>query len=148
MSILESGKSFFEQHLFMSVKSVHILHLLFFFLTITTFANQVGYWTSCMNHMSNSLWTSTFVVMTFFSDILRSFCFLGFEGFTWSMCSIMLLLTPVRSKVCHAKTSLFLCWNESSSACSSDDRSWEIIIVLSGTLGSSGTLGFTFWLNN
>jgi hypothetical protein len=46
----------------------------------------------------------------------------------------------VRSEVCHAKTSLFLSKNESSSISSSDDSSWEIINVLLGTLGSSGTL--------
>jgi hypothetical protein len=52
----------------------------------------------------------------------------------------MPLLTPVRSEVCHAKTSLFLSRNESSSISSSHERSWEIINALFGTLGSSDTL--------
>jgi hypothetical protein len=51
----------------------------------------------------------------------------------------MLLLTPVRSEVCHVKTPLFLSKNESSSISSSSDTSLEIIIVLSGILGSSRT---------
>jgi hypothetical protein len=52
----------------------------------------------------------------------------------------MLLLTPVRLEVFHAKTSLFLSKNERSFVSSLGDRSYEIIIVLSGTLGSRGTL--------
>jgi hypothetical protein len=52
----------------------------------------------------------------------------------------MLLLTPVRSEVCHAKTSLFLSRNESNLVSSSRDRSWEIITIIYGTLGSKGTL--------
>jgi hypothetical protein len=43
LSILESGKPFFGQHLLKSVKSMHILHFPFFFLTMTMFANHVGY---------------------------------------------------------------------------------------------------------
>jgi hypothetical protein len=38
------------------------------------------------------------------------------------------------------KISLFLSRNESSLVSSSTVRSWEIIIVLFGTLGSEGTL--------
>jgi hypothetical protein len=41
----------------------------------------------------------------------------------------------MRSEVCHAKTSLFLSKNESSSASSLGDKSYEIITVLSDTLG-------------
>jgi hypothetical protein len=52
----------------------------------------------------------------------------------------MSLLKPIRSEVCHAKTSLLLSSNESSSFSSLDDRSCEIITALSGTLGSNGTL--------
>jgi hypothetical protein len=52
----------------------------------------------------------------------------------------MLLLTPVRSEVFQVKTSLSLSRNESSSTSYSGDRSWVTIIVLFGTLGSSGTL--------
>jgi hypothetical protein len=52
----------------------------------------------------------------------------------------MLLLTPVRSEVFHANTSLFLSRNERSFISSLGDKSYEVIIVLWGTLGSSGTL--------
>jgi hypothetical protein len=66
------------------------------------------------------------------------------EGLTWSLCSIILLLTPVRSEVFHAKTSLFLSKNESNSVSSSTVRSWEIITILPGTLGSRGTFPVSY----
>jgi hypothetical protein len=56
---------------------MRIHHLLFYFLIITTFANQVGYMTSRINPASNSLCTSAFAAATFSFDILWSFCFLG-----------------------------------------------------------------------
>jgi hypothetical protein len=71
---------------------------------------------------------------------VKLFLFSFAEGLTWSLCSIILLLTPMRSEVCLAKISLFLSRNESSLVSSFGDKSWEIIIVLSGTLGPSGTL--------
>jgi hypothetical protein len=51
----------------------------------------------------------------------------------------MLLLTPVKSLVLHAKMLLFLFRNESNSVSSSGDKSWEIITTLSGALRSRGT---------
>jgi hypothetical protein len=66
---------------------------------------------------------------------------LGFvEGLTYNLCSIMSLLTPIRSEVLHVNTSLFLYKNESNSVSSSAVQSWEIVTTLSGTLGSSGIL--------
>jgi hypothetical protein len=53
LSILDRGKSSFGQHLFKSVKFVHILHSPFFFLTMTMFANHVGYWTRMKPTSSN-----------------------------------------------------------------------------------------------
>jgi hypothetical protein len=77
-----------------------------------------------MKPASSNLCTFAFAIAIFSSDILQSFCFLGFvEGLTWSLCSIILLLTHVRSEVFHVKTSLFLFKNESSSVSSSDVRS-------------------------
>jgi hypothetical protein len=102
---------------------VHILHLTFFFFTMTTFASQIGYWISRMKHVSSNLWTSTLAIATFLSNILGSF-----------------LLTSMRSKVFHTKTSMFLSKNNSNSVSSSSERSWEIITTLSGTLGYRGTL--------
>jgi hypothetical protein len=94
-----------------------------------------------MNHVSNSLWTSAFAAATFLSNILRSLCLLGFaEGLTCSFCSIMSLLTTIRSEVLHANTSLFLSRNDNNSVSSFDVKSWDIITVLSGTLESSGIL--------
>jgi hypothetical protein len=72
---------------------------------------------------------------------LRSLFFLGLvEGLTYNLCSIISLLTPVRSEVFHANTSLFLTRNENYSASSLDVKSWDIITILFGTLGSSRTL--------
>jgi hypothetical protein len=59
----------------------------------------------------------------------------------------MLLLTPVRSEVFYVKTSLLLSKNDNNLISSSGERSCEIIIALSGSLGSRGTLCFTLWLN-
>jgi hypothetical protein len=66
---------------------------------------------------------------------------LGFtKGLTCSLCSIISLLTPVRSEGFHASTSLFLSRKESNLVSSLDVKSWEIITVLSGTIMSNGTL--------
>jgi hypothetical protein len=59
-------------------------------------------------------------------------------GFTYNLCSMMSLLTPMRSKVDHAKMSLFLSRNANSSACSSGPVSVPRHTTLSGTLGSKG----------
>jgi hypothetical protein len=66
---------------------------------------------------------------------------LGFAfGLTCSLCSITYLLTPIKSKVDQAKTSLFMSMNRRSSACSSGLILAPMHTVLSGTLGSSATL--------
>jgi hypothetical protein len=76
----------------------------------------------------------------FSSGIFLSFCFLGFaQGLTLSLCSMMLLLTPIRSEVVQAKTSLFLSRNDSSSISSFGERSCATSTVLSGTHRSSVT---------
>jgi hypothetical protein len=126
--------------LFKFVKSIHIRHFPFFFLTMTMFASHVGYWTPLMKHVSKNLWTSTLAAEFFSSDILRSFCFFGFaEELICSLCSMMLLLTLVMSKVDQAKTSLFLSRNDSSYTSSSDERSYATNTKFSGTIGYSMT---------
>jgi hypothetical protein len=118
-SILARGKSSFGQHLLRSIKSVHIHHSEFFLWTITTLVNHCGYVTSLMNSASNRCCTSAFAAFIFSSDILRSFCFLGFVfGLTYNLCSITSLLTPIKSEVDQGKTSLFLSRNCSNSTCS------------------------------
>jgi hypothetical protein len=140
-SILVRGKLSFGQHLLMSVKSVHIHQFSFFLRTITTLANHCGYATSLTNPASNRHCTSAFIASIFSSDILRSFCFLGFTfGLTYNLCSITSLLTPIKSEVDQAKTSLFLSSNCSSSACSCGLISALMHTVMSGTLGSSANL--------
>jgi hypothetical protein len=140
-SILVRGKSSFGQHLLRSVKSVHIHHFPFFLRTITTLANHCGYVTSLINPASNRHCTSAFTTSIFSSDILRSFCFLGFAfGLTCSLCSIIYLLAPIKSEVDQVKISLFLSRNYRSFACSSELILALMHTVLSGTLGSSATL--------
>jgi hypothetical protein len=93
-----------------------------------------------MKHVSKNLWTSTLAAEFFSSDILRSFCFFGFaEELICSLCSMMLLLTLVMSKVDQAKTSLFLSRNDSSYTSSSDERSYATNTNFSGTIGYSMT---------
>jgi hypothetical protein len=123
-----------------SVKSVHICHFPFFLRTITTLANHYGYLTSLINPTSNRRCTSSFVASIFSSDILRSFCFLGFAfGLTCSLCSITSVLTHIKSEVDYPKISLFLSRNCRSSACSTGPISAPMHIVLSGILGLSAT---------
>jgi hypothetical protein len=77
-----------------------------------------------MKFVFSNLRTSTLAVATFSLDILQSFFFHDFlEGLTWSLCSIMLLLTPVRSEVFHAKTSMLLSRNDGNSFSPSSERS-------------------------
>jgi hypothetical protein len=141
-SILVREKSSFRQHLLRSVKSIHIHHFLFFLRTITTLANHCGYVTSLMNPASNRSCTSTFAASIFSSDILRSFCFLGFMlGLTSNLCSITSLLTPIKSEVNQAKISLFLSRNCNNSTCSCGLISTLMHTVMSGTVGSSASLG-------
>jgi hypothetical protein len=140
-SILARGKLSLGQQLLRSVKSMHIRHFPFFPRTITMLANYCGYVTSLINRTSNRRCTSTFTASIFYSDILWSFCFLGFAfGLTYSLCSITSLLTPIKLEVDQAKTSLFLSRNYRSFACSSGLISAPMHTILSGTLGSSTTL--------
>jgi hypothetical protein len=68
-------------------------------------ANHCGYVTSLINSASNRRCTSAFVASILSSDILQSFCFLGFAfGLTCSLYSITSLLTPIKSEVDQTKT--------------------------------------------
>jgi hypothetical protein len=72
---------------------------------------------------------------------MRSFCFLGIvKGLTYNLCSIISLLTPIRSEVLHVNMSLFLSRSEISCASSLGAKSLDIITVFSGTLKSSETI--------
>jgi hypothetical protein len=96
-SILVKENSSFGQHLLRSVKSVHIHQFPFFLRTITMFANHCRYVTSLINPASNMRCTSTFTTFIFSSDILRSFCFLGFAlGLTCNLCSITYQMSHIK----------------------------------------------------
>jgi hypothetical protein len=140
-SILAREKSSVKQHLFRSVKSMHIHQFPFFLQTITTLANHCRYVTSLIIPASNKRCTSAFVASIFSSDILQSSYFLGFAFvLTCNLCMITSLQTPIKSKVDQAKTSLFLSKNCTSFACSCGLILALMHIVLSGTLGSSANL--------
>jgi hypothetical protein len=104
-------------------------------------ANHCRYVTSLINPTCKRRCTSTFTASIFSSDILRSLCFFGFAfGLTCNLCSITSPLTPTKLEVDQAKTSLFLSRNYSSSTCSCGLISARMHTVLTGTLGSSGSL--------
>jgi hypothetical protein len=122
-SILRKGNSSFGHALMRSVKSIHILHFLLAFFTITVLASHSGYVTSLISPALRSLLTSFLAPSALSLDIFRSFCFLGLmAGSTLSECSITSLLTPQRSLVYQAKTFLLLNRNFSKVfSCSSDN---------------------------
>jgi hypothetical protein len=108
-SIHGNGNSSFGHALLRSVKSIHILHFPLAFFTITMLASHSGYVTSLITPALRSLFTSFRAPSALSSDIFRSLCFLGLkDGSTLSECSMTSLLTPQRSLVVQAKTSLLL----------------------------------------
>ena len=110
LSILGSRYESFGQDLFRSVKSTHIRHFPFFFLTITTLDSHSGYWTGLMTPTSSNLYTSTFAASALSMDIFLTFCFLGFAPFaTFKLCCARSWLTPWRSFADQANMSWFLC---------------------------------------
>jgi hypothetical protein len=82
-SILAREKSSVRQHLFRSVKSMHIHQFPFFLQTITTLANHFRYVTSLIIPASNKRCTSAFVAFVL----------------TCNLCMITSLQTPIKSKV-------------------------------------------------
>jgi hypothetical protein len=122
-SILGCGNSSFGHALLRSVKSIHILHFPLAVFTMIVLANHSGYVTSLITPALRSLFTSFHAPSALSSDIFRSLYFLGLKDeSTLSECSIMSLLTPQRSLVVQAKTSLLLNKNLSKVfSCSSDN---------------------------
>jgi hypothetical protein len=85
--------------------------------------------------------TSALAGSVFSSDILRSRCFFRrTEGSMPRPCSMTVQLTPTRSRVDQAKTSLFLVRQEMSFSSSCEVRSSLITTVCLGVAGSRGTV--------
>ena len=124
-----------------SVKSTHIRHFLFFFLTMTTLANHFGYCTSLITLASNSLFTSALAASAHSVDIFLSFCFLGFDPWeTFKLCYANSWLTPYKSLADKAKM-LLLSWRKSKSrSLSSWARSVPVCTHLSGASLDNGVL--------
>jgi hypothetical protein len=77
----------------------------------------------------------------FFVKHFRSFCFLGRTAGSMSMlCSMMVRLTPTRSRADHAKMSLLRLRQERSLSSSTAKRSSLIKIVCLGVAESRGTV--------
>jgi hypothetical protein len=93
-----------------------------------------------MKLASNRQCTSTLAASVFSSDILRSRCFFGrTEGSMPRPCSMMVRLTPTRSRADQAKTSLFQERQEMSFSSSREVRYSLIMTVCLGVAGSRGT---------
>jgi hypothetical protein len=83
--------------------------------------------------------TSALAASVFSSDILRSHCFFGrTEGSMPRPCSMMVWLTPIRSRADQAKTSLFWERQQMSFSLSREVRSSLITTVCLGIAGSMG----------
>jgi hypothetical protein len=82
-----------------------------------------------MNHASKSLWTSAFAAATFSSDILWSLFFPGFaDGLAYNLCSIMSLLTTIRSEVQTSGVLIayvIACSSKTSGACALSRRNLQ-----------------------
>jgi hypothetical protein len=77
----------------------------------------------------------------FSSNIFCNFCFLGrTEESMPKLCSIIMRLTPTRSRADHAKTSLLRLRQERSLSSSSGKRSSLTITICLGVMGSRGTV--------
>ena len=102
-SILGSGKLSLGQALFRSVKSTHILHLLFFFFTRTMFATHSGYLTSRIDLAASSLDTSSFIAALLSRLKLLLFCTAGLLlSFTARSCEIT--RDKIRHKMRHKRS--------------------------------------------
>jgi hypothetical protein len=96
--------------------------------------------TGLINLASSSPLTSAFTASAFSFDILWSFYFpRRMDGSVLRLCSIIVQLTPIRSKADQAKTSLLRLRQDSSLDSSSVERSSPIRTVWFGTEASSGT---------
>jgi hypothetical protein len=85
--------------------------------------------------------TSALAASVFSSNILRDRCFFGrTEGSMPRLCSMTVRLTPTRSRVDQAKTSLFLERQEMSFSSSCEVRSLLMTTVCLGIAGSRGTV--------
>jgi hypothetical protein len=85
--------------------------------------------------------TSALAASVFSSDILRSLCFFGrTEGSMPRLCSMIVRLTPTRSRVDQAKMSLFLERQEMSLSLSCEVRSSLMMTVCLGVAWSRGTV--------
>jgi hypothetical protein len=111
-------------------------------LYITMLASHSGYVTSLITPTLRSLLTSFLAPSALSSNIFQSLCFLGLTaGSTLRECSITSLLTPQRSLVDQAKTSLLLKKNFNRAfSCSSD--SWDPNNTFCSAMSSHRSIDF------
>ena len=107
-SIRGRGKLSFGQALLMSMKSMQSRHLSFAFLTRTTLANHLGYYTSLIAFAWRRLPTSSLIAFCLFGAKLLLFCLTGLkEGLTFILWVITIGSTPPMSSCFQANTSTF-----------------------------------------
>ncbi|CAL9238690.1 unnamed protein product [Arabidopsis halleri] len=136
-SICGSGKLSLGQALLRSVKSTQTLHLPFFFLTTTGFANQSGYLASEIEPIFRSFSTSAFTASARSRPNFLRFCLIGLkDGSTFSSWHITSMLTPGRSSADQAKVLMFSLRNEMSSVLISLVKSLPISTHRSGRSSS------------
>jgi len=109
-SMCGRGNGSLGHALLRSVKSMHTLHLPFFFRTATTFANHSGYFTSRIFPVLRRLSTSSLITLFRSGANLRHFRLTGLMvGSTFSLSEITSGSIPTISSCVHAKRSLFSC---------------------------------------
>ena len=138
-SMCGSGKLSFRHALLRSEKSMHTLHFTFFFLTMTGFASQLGYWTSRMESISRSLSTSLFTALARSGSNLLRFCFTGLNvGSTFRSWKATLISIPGVSAVDHANVSIFYLRKDKRSHLNSGGRPFPMLTLFSRELSSKG----------
>ena len=111
-SIRGRGKLSFGQARLTSAKSMQSRHLLFAFLTRTTFANQSGYSTSQVTLALKSLLTSSLIAFCLSRVKLLLFCLTSLkEGPMFNLCVIATGLIPPISS-CFQENTCILCFKK------------------------------------
>lgn len=133
------GKLSLGQSLFGSVKSTQIIHVPFFFLTMTTLASQYGYCTSLMNLASSNLLTSSLIIWFRSTPIFLLFCRTGlWFGSTLSLWQMTSRLIPGMLVCDQGKQSLLSTRTSTSLEHTSGSSHDPILMTRSGCSGSMG----------
>lgn len=127
-----------------SLKSTHILHLPFLFLTITKFKSQYGHCTSLMKPAAMSLLTSSTIAWLRSRANVLLLCLTGLMfGITLTQCVITSGLTPSMSVYDQSKLTLWAFRNLINWFLSSPCKLALIFTVYSGPMDTSSSRSTT-----